>query len=148
MPLPADEDDSQPFALTMVTILLVPWALKKLIGAVSASPSEPAKWMTLGFSSAAPVVRKEVGLAGSWPHWLSWRNALFGALLATEALLVQEAMAEPPVIPPFDPYEVLELDASVEGCSRRMTQWGEVKCSQCMRRVHFTFDDVWSAPTR
>ena len=32
-------------------------------------------------------------------------------------------------MPPFDPYAALELDASVEGCSRRVTQWGEVKCA-------------------
>ena len=159
MPLAADEDDSQPFALTIITAILVPWALKKLYGAISASPSEPAKWIGLGFSSTAPVVRKEVRLAGSWPHWLSWQNALFGILLAVDAFLFQEAMAEPPVVPPFDPYEVLELDASVEGCSRRMTQWGEVKCSQATIRAayrkmarHFhpdkTTDDVEVAKAR
>ena len=106
-PLPAmtgADDDSRPFALALCTLVLLPWALKKLRTAAS-TQTEMAKWRTLGFSAAAPVVQKEQRLAGSgWSRHASWRNALFAALLATEALLVQEAWAEPPVVPPFDPY--------------------------------------------
>ena len=40
-------------------------------------------------------------------------------------------------VPPFDPYAALELDASVEGCSRRVTQWGEVKCAPATVRAAY-----------
>ena len=40
-------------------------------------------------------------------------------------------------VPPFDPYATLELDASVEGCSRRVTQWGEVKCAPATVRAAY-----------
>ena len=131
------DDDSRPFALALCTLVLLPWALKKLRTA-ACTQTEMAKWRTLGFSAAAPVVQKEQRLAGSgWPRHASWRNALFAALLATEALLLQEAWAEPPVVPPFDPYAALELDASVEGCSRRVTQWGEVKCAPATVRAAY-----------
>ena len=131
------DDDSRPFALAICTLVVLPWALKKMRTAAS-TQTEMAKWRMLGFSAAAPVVQKEQRLAGSgWTRRLSWRNALFAALLATEALLIQEALADPPVVPPFDPYAALELDASVEGCSRRVTQWGEVKCAQATVRAAY-----------
>ena len=37
----------------------------------------------------------------------------------------------------MDRYAALELDASVEGCSRRLTQWGEVKCAQATVRAAY-----------
>ena len=96
----AADDDSRPFALAICTLVVLPWALKKMRTAAF-TQTEMAKWRKLGFSAAAPVVQKEVRMAGSgWARCLSWRNALFTALLATEALLVQEALAEPPVVPP------------------------------------------------
>jgi hypothetical protein len=130
-------DDTRPFALAICTLVVLPWALKKMRTAAS-TQTEMVKWRTLGFSAEAPVVQKEQRLAGSgWARRLSWRNAIFAALLATEALLVQEALAESPVVPLFDPYAALELDASVEGCSRRVTQWGEVKCAQATVRAAY-----------
>ena len=96
----AADDDSRPFALAICTLVVLPWALKKMRTAAF-TQTEMAKWRQLGFSAAAPVVQKEQRLAGSgWARCLSWRNVLFTALLATEAILVQEALAEPPVVPP------------------------------------------------
>ena len=96
----AAHDDSRPFALAICTLVVLPWALKKMCTAAF-TQTEMAKWCMLGFSAASPVVQKEQRLAGSgWARCLSWRNALFTALLATEALLVQETLAEPPVVPP------------------------------------------------
>ena len=122
-------DDGLSFALAMSTAVVLPWTLMKVRATLR--PSEAAKWRALGFSPTSPIVCKETAASAIIGGLLTWQNALYGVLLAGEALMLKEALAEPPVIPPFDPYAALELDATVEGCRQgRLNQWGEVRCQR------------------
>ncbi len=105
----ADGDEaSSAFPLALCTVVLVPWVLVKLRAALRRQPStEPAAWASLGFSSGAPIVAGAKKRQGLWPRWLSIWNAAFVCLIATEAQLLINASAQPPVAEPFDPHDVL-----------------------------------------